>query len=150
MDLRRYFHSNALDHTIRGIQSESKFITCVHNKITAHKNKRNSLATFLALLQFLRNNTYWFHKIDQGDWRGFTRALIDVIKQQISKSAYPALLKIIPIRFCKYCLLLTENHQQLCKRHRTTYLILLQRLPYELIEHLMQFRGTRVRKNEMK
>jgi hypothetical protein len=143
-DLKKYFHTNTL--LAQPAQSEKDFLLQMTKLYEIHDSSGESQDTFITIFEFITKNTLWFFSKDRKRWRKFSRVIIDKVKEYYTHKIYAKLIDILPIRFCKYCLLFTENNQRLCKRDRENHLVLFQKLPYELVEHIMEFKGVKLRK----
>ena len=112
-----------------------------------HDEKKNHI---IKLYTFYANNNHWFMKVYNNKkkddeyylYRNLIKVLIYKIKEFSSNYFfYQQLIKILPIRYCKYCLLWTDNDQQVCNHHIKFIVYIKRKLPTDLIEYIFELVG---------
>ena len=137
----------------RGIQNKLTFIAkckVLADKYDDMKSDDDKKNHIIKLYTFYANNNYWFIKVYNNkkkdkDYYSYRR-FIKVIKKKIKEFSYDyyfyqQLIKIFPIRYCKYCLLWTDNDQQLCNYHIKFIVYMKKKIPLELIKYIFEFIG---------
>jgi len=112
--------------------------------------KKNNI---IIMFKYISENNIWFFKaledtkkkLRNDSWIRYAICVTNNIRKYSTHfQLYQKVINIIPIRYCRFCLLYTNNYQKLCNYHIKFITFMKKKnIPLELIIYLLEFVGVR-------